>query len=69
MLRLPSEEAIETDGDHDPADDRHGIQVLRLPVRIKRRQEEQTGQAPGDAGRDDFRDDVNAALRTAMSFV
>lgn len=61
------ENSIETDGDHDAADDRRGIHVLRLPVRIERRQKEQTRQASRDAACDNFSDDVDAAFGTAVS--
>ena len=64
---LASENSIESDSDDDAADDRHAIQVLRLPVRIERGEKEQTGEASGDGAREDFRDHPDAALGTAMS--
>ena len=65
---LAAKDPIETDGDHDAPDDRGGVHVGCLAVRIERRQKQQARQPTDDRAADDLRDDVNASLRTAVSF-
>jgi hypothetical protein len=66
---LAAEEAIEADADDDATDEGGDVHVGDLAAGIEGGENQQPGEAAGEAGRDDFRGNENRAPRTPMPFV